>query len=56
MWTLDDDAFKEYTADTFRDAVGDLGARCGAENEKHEGDEEEGMSRGIAKLVCDRRE
>ena len=55
MWTLDDDAFEEDTANAFRDAIADLRARCGTENEKHEGDEKEGMSRGIAKLVCNRR-
>ena len=50
--TLDDDPLEEDSTDALADVVwGRFGADRIAEEEKHEGDEEEGMSRGVAQLI-----
>jgi hypothetical protein len=49
--SLDDDAFKEDSANSVGDTVWLLGSACGDEEEEHERDVEVGVGRGVSKLV-----
>ena len=50
--TSDDDALEEDTTDALADIIWrSFGAHSIAEEEKHEGDKEEGMGGGIAQLI-----
>ena len=56
MRAANDDALEENAADTLGNSVWDFGTGGGAEDEEHEGDEEEGVRGRVAELIGDSRE